>query len=278
MSSANRLIISILVVAGVAVAFWVLLLSPKREEANELGSQASQLEISLAESQSAAREAEAARHEFPADYRKLVLLGQAAPESDETASLLVELDHIASRSKVQFESIALASSAGATAEVPAAAPETPSPEPSGAEPTSVQASATVPPTEVAASLLPLGATIGPAGLDVMPYTLSFSGDFFHIADFIEGIDSLVKTRSSVAVDGRLITLNGFSLTGDATRGFPFLDATFSVTTYLIPPGQGLTAGASPTQPGPAATPVAEASGTEAETSEASDSAETAAAR
>ena len=73
------------------------------------------------------------------------------------------------------------------------------------------ASSTVPPTEAAASLLPLGASIGPAGLGVMPYSLTFSGDFFQIANFIGGIDSLVHTgaKSNVAVDGRLVTLNGF---------------------------------------------------------------------
>jgi Tfp pilus assembly protein PilO len=102
----------------------------------------------------------------------------------------------------------------------------------------------------------------------MPYTLSFSGNFFQIADFIEGIDSLVHARpSKVAVDGRLVTLDGFALTGAAEEGFPQLSASFAVTTYLIPPGQGLTAGATPTTPAPAesitatAAPVSETSET-----------------
>ena len=37
------------------------------------------------------------------------------------------------------------------------------------------------PTEAAASLMPLGASIGPAGLAVMPYNLIFNGTFFQIA-------------------------------------------------------------------------------------------------
>ena len=60
--------------------------------------------------------------------------------------------------------------------------------------------------------MPLGATVGPAGLAVMPYTLTFGGSFFQIADFIKGLDSLVETKNEeVAVDGRLFTVNGFSL-------------------------------------------------------------------
>ena len=46
----------------------------------------------------------------------------------------------------------------------------------------------------------------------MPYTLTFNGNFFKIADFIKGLDSLVKTTNEkVAVNGRLVTINGFSL-------------------------------------------------------------------
>jgi hypothetical protein len=119
----------------------------------------------------------------------------------------------------------------------------------GGTPGAVPVAATVPPTEVAASLLPLGATVGTAGLGVMPYDLTFRGDFFHIADFIKGIDSLVHTGGQgVAVDGRLVTLNSFALNADPNLGFPYLNATFSVTAYLTPPGQGLTAGATPTAP------------------------------
>jgi hypothetical protein len=117
------------------------------------------------------------------------------------------------------------------------------------------------PTEVAASTLPLGAAIGPAGLAVMPYELTFSGDFFHIADFIEGLDALVKSENEkVDVRGRLITINGFSL-APSQAGFPDLEASFTVTTYLTPPSEGVTAGATPEAPVPAtSTPAATTTG------------------
>jgi Tfp pilus assembly protein PilO len=252
MSSSNRLIVSILLVAALALAFWTMALGPKREEANELASQVEQLHLSLTEAEGKASEAAAAKRAFPVDYRQLVVLGQAVPAGDETSSLLVELNHIAASSKVKFESIKLDSSgeSSAPAAAPAAAP------PASSAPSAVPASLTVPPTEAAASVLPLGASLGPAGLAVMPYSLTFSGNFFQIADFIKGIDSLVHTGSpEVAVDGRLVTLDGFALNADPGGGFPRLNATFAVTTYVTPPTQGVIAGATATAPAPVATPA-----------------------
>ncbi len=271
MGSANRLIVSILVVTALAVGFWILALSPKREQANELAEQVEGLQMALTQAQSEAVAAAAARRQFPTDYRQLVVLGQAVPDNDETASLLVELNRIADKSRVRLQSMQLSGAGEAAA--PAPATTVPAPietAPASTSSGAVPAAATVPPTEMAASLLPLGATIGPAGLDVMPYELTFQGDFFHIADFIKGLDSLVHTGPRVAIDGRLITINGFSLSADAERGFPHLAASFSVTTYLTPPSQGLTAGA--TAAAPAAAPVAETPPAEApvDTSPASE--------
>jgi Tfp pilus assembly protein PilO len=249
--SSNKLILAMLAIAVLAGAFWVLLLSPKRQEASDLSKQVQQAKSSLVGHEAEVATAEAARQSFGADYGQLVVLGKAVPADSETASLLVQLQHIAERAHVSFESITLESEGGGEA----AAPPTTSEAAAGGE-TGGAAS----PTEVAASTLPLGATIGPAGLAVMPYSLTFSGDFFHVADFIHGLDALVKTTNSrVAVDGRLITIDQFSLTpggaggelaggGSAGSANPQLTASFSVTTYLTPPEQGITAGATPSGP------------------------------
>jgi Tfp pilus assembly protein PilO len=119
------------------------------------------------------------------------------------------------------------------------------------------AAAPAPATEATAASLPIGATVGPGGLPVLPYDLAFKGTFFDVADFMSGLDSLVHLRkgsSQVAADGRLITVDGFSLTPLPTlSGVPELQAEFAVTTYVVPPDQGLTAGASPS--GPATSPA-----------------------
>jgi hypothetical protein len=272
-SSSGPLIGSVLVVVALAIGFWVLILSPKREEADRLGQEAQQLTSSVESTRSEVATANQAKRSFPADYRQLVVLGQAAPAGDETASLLVELEGLASTSGVKFNSIQLNSSGG---EAAAAAPA-PAPAEAGAGTTgAVQAAATVPPTELAASLLPLGASIGPAGLDVMPYTLEFSGGFFQIERFIGKVDALVRPDSGgIAVNGRLITIGGFSLssgsesTGGSSEGSESLSATLTVTTFLSPPGQGVTVGATPSAPAPAtestttvSTPESSGSGSE----------------
>ena len=219
MTDSNKAILAILVVAVLAVGFWMVLLSPKREEVTKLSGEADQLRASLAQSELQVTEAEAAKRAFPKDYQRLVVLGQAVPSNEETSSLLVEVNRISRQAGVRFESITLESSGGESSEMGAeTAPAVPAPEAGGAVGT--PASETIPPTEAAASLLPLGATIGPAGLGVMPYKLSFSGSFFQIADFIAGIDSLVHgSGEKVDVEGRLVTLDGFSLAEEPGAAF-----------------------------------------------------------
>jgi Tfp pilus assembly protein PilO len=240
--SRNLTIVAMLAIAALAIAFWALALSPKREEATKLADEIEQVEFSLAQHRAEIAEAEEARSEFSRDYQQLVVLGKAVPGDDDTPSLLVQVSSIAERTGVEFQNIELDSSGG-SGEAP--------PAPASAGETPVSA------TEAAAALLPLGASVGPAGLAAMPYTLTFNGSFFKIADFIKELDKLVKTESNgVVVDGRLMTLDGFLLeAGDS--GFPSLSATFAVTTYLTPPGEGVGLGAGPAGPGSAsATPAA----------------------
>jgi len=250
MTNANRVIVAMLAIAALAAAFWILLLSPKRDEVAKLDAQAKELRASLAQHRSEIALALDAKAHFASDYQQLVVLGKAVPGDDETPSLLVQLNRIAKRSKVRFDTFTLTPGGGGGAT--SAPPPPSSPEAGGTSGTG--SSKPVSATEAAASTTPLGAAIGPAGLAVMPYTLTFKGSFFRLGDFIKGLDSLVTTNNSkVAVNGRLITIDGFSLAGDKNKGFPQLEATFGVTTYLTPPDQGLAAGAAPSGPGASTT-------------------------
>lgn len=250
MSSSNRVIVAMLGVVALAVAFWMLLLSPKKEEVGKLDNQVAQQEELLSLHRSEVQRGLEAQKAFPAEYQQLVVLGKAAPADDDTASLLVQLNRIALDSKVRFETFVLSPASGETE-----APEAP-PAPAPGETVTYPS-----PTEVSASTMPLGAGIGPAGLAVMPYTLTFKGSFFHVADFIQGLDSLVRTKNEqVEVTGRLITINGFTLTEDPGKGFPYLEASFTVTTFLVPPEEGVTGGATPSSPEPSTTPVATTTG------------------
>jgi Tfp pilus assembly protein PilO len=251
MGSATRPIIGMLVVAAAAIAFWTLLLSPKRDEAAKLAQQVEGVTATVESARGELAQATAARRSFPAAYHQLVELGQAVPANDETPSLLIELETIAAASGVEFDDIQLEGEGEAAPEAVAA--PAPTTEATAGTLTATPAAETISPTEVEASLLPLGASIGSAGLAIMPYSLDLKGNFFQVANFIGAIDSLVRSGSAMKVDGRLITINGFSLSPGTTEGggpgaAAELQANFSVTTYLTPPGQGVTAGATPAAP------------------------------
>lgn len=250
MSSSSRIIVAMLAVVVLAVAFWMLLLSPKKEEVSKLDKQVTKQEQLLAAHQAEVQRGLAAQEAFPSSYRDLVVLGKAAPADDDTASLMVQLSRISRESGVRFETFVLTPASGES-EAPEAVPP----------PEAGQPSSFVSPTEVAASTMPIGASIGPAGLAVMPYTLTFKGNFFHVADFIHGLDSLVQSNNEkVEVTGRLVTINGFTLSEDTVKKFPALEAEFKVTTFLVPPEQGVTAGATPSSPEPSTTQVSTTTG------------------
>jgi hypothetical protein len=99
-----------------------------------------------------------------------------------------------------------------------------------------------------------GAT-GPAGLDTVPLTFEFTGDFFDLASFFHRLKRYVESdRNQVYVRGRLLTIDAMDFESDPER-FPALRATVHATAYLAPVSEGPLAGATPA--GPEVTPVAD---------------------
>ena len=108
MSSTNVVIAAVVLVAVLIAGFWMLALSPKKDEAKELGTKVENLEAELSQHQAEANAAAEAREGFSADYQQLVSLGKAVPGDDDTPSLIVQLNRIANRSHVKFETFVLA--------------------------------------------------------------------------------------------------------------------------------------------------------------------------
>ena len=286
MKPSDKAIVLGVLVLGIAVAFYLMVLSPKRDEASKLGHQIDDLQSSVSQQEQVANFGEQARRQFPRYYGRLVVLGKAVPEQADTASMLVELSSIGSRTGVDFRSISLSqgasgtgtssppptsgNSTATTADPSSAAASTGSSSPSGSAPstaasgdtstttpsttggTSASTSTLVPATESAAANLPIGATVGPAGLPTLPYDLNFTGGFFDVADFIGGLDGLVEPQgtSQIAANGRLLTVDGFALKILGQGSNPKLTADFAVTSYVAPASEGLTGGASPSGPAP----------------------------
>ncbi|MDX6632575.1 MAG: hypothetical protein QOG26_580 [Solirubrobacterales bacterium] len=255
MKSSDRTILVGVGIAAAVIVFLLVVLMPKRSDADKLGTKVAEARSALEQTEQQVAFASQARKSFPTNYRRLVVLGKAVPSSDDTSSLLVELNSVSRRSGVQFRGIEVAAGAVSAAAAPAPAPA-PSAESGqqGSKSSASKASATQTPpaaaTEASAASLPIGATVGSAGLPVIPYKLTFAGSFFRVADFISGVQKLVSPKAQhVTVSGRLMTIDGFSLSRDDKLGFPHLKVSVAVTTYMTPQQQGLTAGA--TQAGPA---------------------------
>jgi Tfp pilus assembly protein PilO len=284
----EQLILGAVALVALIAGFWLLVLSPKRHQASELQGDVDQLHASLAQAQQDIAAGQEAQKSFGLSYRRMVVLGKAVPADSEQTSLLVQLQGLATRSGVDFQSIDLgdASSAASAAPAPSTSTSTSTTDSSSttsatdtsassdgtatsstaSTPTDTTASATA--TEASVATLPIGAAAGPAGLPVMPYDMTFTGSFFQIADFMQRLDGLVHVRKGTAdVRGRLLTVNSFTLgpAGDGSTSGGTLTADLSVTTFLTPPDQGTTAGATPSGPA-AATPALTSTSTTAPSS------------
>jgi Tfp pilus assembly protein PilO len=283
----DRKIMIALVPVVVLVAYWFLLLAPKREQAStakeELATQQQRLETARA----AAQAAEGAKEDFDASYAQVVRLGKAIPSTVDMPSLLVQLDAAAAGTGIRFTKIATGdrvpgatatpaqtttppaagSESGTTGTPAAAGGETAQSQPgaaaeaanntqqtanqntAAAEQSGVQPSDTQTSTTAGATTeTGDAAATAPPGLETVPLELEFEGNFFNLADFFHDVKRFVSVaNSNVLVSGRLLTVESVRWTSDETI-FPHIRAEITATVYLSPKTQGVTAGASPQGP------------------------------
>ncbi len=265
MKSSDRTIVLVVLGLAVVAGLWFGLISPKRSEVAKLDDEVATQQAAVSQQEQLALAAVEAKDDYKADYERLIVLGKAVPGDDDVASLMDQVNGLAERAGVTFSGLKLSADAATTDIAAPAATETP---PSD-QPADTPVPTPAPATETAVAGLPLGATVGPAGLPVMPYDLTFKGTFFDIADFMAGLDGLVRAgERDLGVDGRLLTVDGFSLAPDPNVGFPTLVASLRVTTFVAPADQGLTAGATPATPAPGTTPAETTTATPAPTAAA----------
>lgn len=259
MKRSDRLIVLVVPMLALAIGFWLLVLSPKQKEAAELQDEIETAQARIDAASAQVAQAEQAREAFPENYSDVVKLGAAVPEENDQSTLIYDLTEIGQANGTNFRAFEVTDTgaAAATPDPPPAAETEPSTEAPPEGGTAVSAPAV--PTEATAATLPIGATVGSAGLPVTPYEFKFFGEFSTMADLFADIDALVETPDDGGqplVDGRLLTIDGFALTVDPMRGFPRVQGDFRVTTYIVPPEQGLSAGATPAGPAPAGSPDA----------------------
>ena len=227
MTGRDRMILIVVAAVALLVAPYMLVISPKRDQASKLQKQVTGLQSQLDAARAEAVSARASRAAFGTSYTALVRLGEAVPTDDNTPSLIYELQSAASAARVDFQGLTYNASGA------------------GSAPTSSPSAA-----QSATAALPPGATVGPAGFPIEPFTFTFQGNFFHLANFFGRLQRFVQMgNQKLSISGRLMTLNAISL-GPAPTGFPQITATISASTYLLPASQGLVNGATPLGPAP----------------------------
>jgi Tfp pilus assembly protein PilO len=250
MTSRDRIVLMVMLAAGLLAGSWFIVLSPKRHQAASLNTQiaAAQKRLDTADAQAA--QAAAAKRRYDADYSEVAKLGEAVPVDGGVPSLVYQLDSAAGQAKVDFRSVQLAQGAGAS---PATQTQAAQVAAVGAAQKGQSGSTTTPApaTQAAAATLPPGASVGAAGFPTMPFSFEFDGSFFDMEHFLDRVAAFTQVDGNrISINGRLLTVDGISLT--ASRfGFPKVKANIAATAYLLPSDEGLTNGATPQ--GPAAT-------------------------
>jgi Tfp pilus assembly protein PilO len=219
MTGRDRMVVMVLGALAVLAVAWMLVVSPEKKRAAEVRAKAQSAQAELSVARTKLSEAQDAQQRYAAAYSSIVSLGQAVPAESEVSSLIYELDHATSNDKVNFEAI---TAGGAGSSSSASAP----------------ASAT---------------TEASTGFRQLPFTFSFAGSYeqlYKLMGRLQGF-TVSKPDGSVTVDGRLLSIGGLTLTSgtaSGSKGSSELKATVSATAYILPAGQSLTGGASPTAP------------------------------
>jgi hypothetical protein len=243
----DRIVLAVIATAGILAAFWFGALAPKRKDAKALDTQIAQQETRRDEAMARVAAGEQARKRFAADYAEVARLGKAVPVGDQVPSLVYELQSAAAKNTIDFRAVKLRAGATSAPAAPAA--------------TTTAGTGGVSATQAAAAVAPPGSQVGTAGFPTLPFTFKFDGDFFKMERLLSAIERFTSTLSSgdqVKVNGRLVTVDGFSIGASKQGGFPNIQAAITATAYVLPPGEDAFAGATPAGPATAGTPAAAA--------------------
>lgn len=220
MTGRDRIVLVVLAALAVLAAAFMLVVSPERHKASQVKAQAETARSELAAARTKLAEAQQDQTRYAEAYASIVSLGQAVPDEREVSSLVYELDHASSNDKVDFESITAGGAGGSASSTASSTP---------------------------------AATAAVGGFEQLPFTFTFQGTYeelFHLMGRLQGF-TVSNPDGSVQVNGRLLSIQGVSLSSSAPTGASSggeLKATVTATAYVLPAGQTLTGGASSAAP------------------------------
>ena len=224
MSKRDRTILAVLGGVVAMAAFWFVVLGPKRAEGKKLDADVAAAQQRLATAQSTAAAGTAAKAEYADNAATVARLGKAVPADDDLPSLLYQLQASAKGAHVDFGAIERGKS-------------------------DANSAAAAAPAGSATAALPPGAVVGTAGFATLPFSFTFSGSYFSLEHLLDDLHGYVKASgNAVSVRGRLLTVDGFSLTvGDG--GISDIAATVTASAYLVPDTTASSGSAAPASPG-----------------------------
>jgi hypothetical protein len=239
----DRYIVVVIGLVGLLGAYWLLALAPKRDKLGKLDKDVAAAKQTLQVSEQEKTRFAQAQVQFPTLYASLGRLGKAVPGSEDVPSFIVQLNHAARLSRVNFRSVEfkLDQQEKLAVAAPPAAPAAPAGSaPAGA--TGAQGATGAAGATAGAPAATGTAPAAPAAtLQPLPFEYLFKGDYFRLEDLIHNVSDLVSARNhQVSVSGRLVVIQGFAM----KRG----KVTILATTYMLPADQALFGGATPSGP------------------------------
>ena len=283
LTARDRKIVLILIPIVAVIAYYFMVLAPKRQEADKIASELTQAQSKRDQAEQQVTQLDQAKATFPSDYATVIRLGKAVPTSVDMPSLILQVNQAAAGTGLTFQdfkpgprSDAGTSSNASSASTPPGGgsnPAAPGSAPAQSFPgkqaqkagnavtqsnntSQAQANATANgPSGPTGPTGPSGSTGAGSsgstpGLVQVPLTFTMKGSFFGLADLFHRMKRFVQVvNDQIVVRGRLLTIDSFSFQNTDVASTT-LTASVNATVYLTPADQGISAGATPQGPGP----------------------------
>lgn len=261
----RNMLLGVLMIALLG-ASWMLVIQPQRKAASAARAQVATAQQQLSTAQQDVETGKQAEAAFRRDRVAIVKLGRVVPETDDIPTLLVQLDVLARRHKIEFNTYELVQAQGSPAG--AAPPAAGAAGAAGAEGTETTVGADGKPStsaDATAPLYPPGSSEIPGGLGRTSMTLKLQGTYFDLERFLRSVQHFaVVSAERTTAKGRLMMVDSFTyglVDSAATDQKPsskkpkkLLNAELTASIYFAPPveapsgGGGGEAGGVPTTP------------------------------
>jgi len=202
-SARDRKLLMILAPLAAFALYWMVLLNPAMNRKASLEKPLAQAQTERDDAVARAAQLESAKARYESDYREMVKLVRAIPQSVRVADLMRELSNAADGTGIDFNNITMGVANSGAA---------------GGSDTQTASAETAPVD----------------GLDAVPVQLTFTGEFFGLADLFHRMKGFVSmANQNLEIRGRLIKIDNLTL---ASSSFPNITATIGATVYMAAGG------------------------------------------